>query len=113
MGKFFGVMLKVFIIFVFLVAALDVLQLAEINNFLINDVLGFIPKVISAALIVVIGLVAANFVSNLVCGNSPHSKVDGGLAAKITKWSIVILSITIAIGELVLHRVPLTQQSAA
>lgn len=100
LGKFFGVVLKVFIIFAFLVAAIDVLGLQAVNQFLISEVLGYLPKVISAAFVIVIGLVVANFVSNMVAGASRAVKVEGGIATKITKWSIVVLSVIVALGEL-------------
>ena len=100
LGKFFGVILKVFIIFAFLVASIDVLGLQAVNQFLITEVLDYLPKVVSAAFVVVIGLVVANFVSNLVAGASRAVKVEGGIATKITKWSIVVLSVIVAIGEL-------------
>lgn len=100
LGRFFGVVLKVFVIFVFLVASMDVLGLQSVNQFLINRVLDYIPNVASAALVMVIGLIIANFVANLIAGASRAAKVDGGLASKITKWSIVVLSVLVAVGEL-------------
>ena len=100
LGRFFGVILKVFIIFIFLVASLDVLGLQSVNQFFTVQVLGYIPNVFSAALIVVIGLITAGFVGKFVAGTSRAAKVEGGLAAKITRWSIIILSVIIALGEL-------------
>lgn len=100
LGKFFGVILKVFIIFVFLVAAIDVLGLRAVNDFLTSEVLNYLPQVVSAAFVVIFGLMVANFVSNLVAGASRAVKVEGGIATKITKWSIVVLSVIVAIGEL-------------
>ncbi len=100
LGKFFGVLLKVFIIFIFLVAALEVLGLESVNQFLTEQVLNYIPNIVSAALIVVIGLIAANFASKFVAGSSRAAKVEGGVAAKITQWAIVVFSILIALGEL-------------
>lgn len=100
LGKFFGVIFKVFVMFAFLVAALDVLQLGSVNDFLINQVLDYIPNVVSAALVMIIGLVIANFVSKIVSGGSRAMKVEGRLAAKITKWAIIIFSALVALGEL-------------
>ena len=100
LGKFFGTISKVFVIFIFLVASLDILGLESVNQFLIGRVLDYIPNVASAALVMVIGLIIANFVSNLIAGASRAAKVDGGIAAKITKWSIVVLSVLVAVGEL-------------
>lgn len=101
LGTFFGVIFKVFIMFAFLVAALEILGLESVNMFLTEKILlGFIPNVVSAALIVVIGLIVANFVANLLMRSARVMKVDGGLASKIAKWSIVVLSAMIALGEL-------------
>ena len=99
-GKFFGIAAKVFVMFAFLVAALDVLQLSSVNEFLIDKVLTYIPNVVSAALVVIIGFIVANFVSNLVSGSARAAKVEGRLAAKITKWSIVTFSALVALSEL-------------
>ena len=100
LGKFFGVTGKVFVMFAFLVAALDVLQLSSVNEFLIDKVLTYIPNVVSAALVVIVGFVVANFISNLVSGSAKAAKVEGRLAAKITKWSIITFSALVAFGEL-------------
>ena len=100
LGRFFGVILKVFIIVIFLVASLEVLGLQSVNQFLIERVLEYIPQVVSAALVVVIGLIVANIVSRLVGSASRAAKVEGGLAVKVTKWSVVILSVMVAMAEL-------------
>lgn len=100
LGKFFGVIVKVFVMFAFLLAAFDVLGLGEINRFLTETVLRYIPNVISAALVMILGLIVADFVSKLVSGGAKVVKVSAGLATKITKWSIIIFSALIALSEL-------------
>ena len=100
LGKFFGVLLKIFIIFVFLVAALDVLGLQIANQFLVDRVLGYIPSVISAALVMVIGIVVANFAHNIASRATRAAGVSGGLVAVGTKWAIVVFSALVALGEL-------------
>lgn len=100
LGGFFGVILKVFVIFIFLVAALDVLGLQSVNVFIVDSILSFIPRVVSASAIVVIGFVVASFVFKLVAGTSKAAQVEGGLAAKISKWSVIILSVFVAVNEL-------------
>ena len=99
-GKFFGVILKVFTIFVFLIASLEVVGLNAVNQLFITKVIDYIPNVFSAALILVIGLVVAGFVGRLVAGASRAAKIEGGLAAKITKWAIVVFSLLAAFSEL-------------
>ena len=100
LGKFFGVIVKVFVMLVFLVAAIDVLGLESVNIFLTETVLGYIPNVASAALVMILGLVVANFVSKLVSGGAQAVKVDAGLVTRITKWAIIIFSALIALSEL-------------
>jgi hypothetical protein len=55
-GKFLGALVKWFIIIGFLVAALDVLQLNQVNAFL-QQVLAYIPRVIIATIILIIAAV--------------------------------------------------------
>ena len=100
LGKFFGVIVKVFVMFAFLLAAFDVLGLKEINSFLTGTVLNYIPSVISAALVMILGLIVADFVSKIVSGGAKVVKVNAGLATKVTKWSIIIFSALIALSEL-------------
>lgn len=100
LGKFFGTIVKVFVLFAFLLAAFDVLGLSSINTFLTETVLDYIPNVISAALVMILGLIVANFVSKIVSGGARVMKVDAGLATKVTKWSVIIFSALIALSEL-------------
>ncbi len=100
LGKFFGIIVKVFVMFAFLLAAFDVLGLGEINRFLTETVLRYIPNVISAALVMILGFIVADFVSKIVSGGAKVVKVSAGLATKITKWSIIIFSALIALSEL-------------
>ena len=100
LGKFFGTIVKVFVMFAFLLAAFDVLGLSSISVFLTETVLGYIPNVISAALVMILGLIVANFVSKIVSGGARVVSVDAGLATKITKWSIIVFSALIALAEL-------------
>src|SRR3990167_11408036 len=50
-GAFFGTLVKWFFVVVFLVAAVNVLGLDQVNLFLQDVVLGFLPRVIVAALL--------------------------------------------------------------
>lgn len=100
LGYFFGVIFKVFIIVIAFVAAFDVLGLQNINQFLTTEVLSYIPNVISSAVVLVIGLLVANFVAGLVHRATSAARVSGGLAVTITKWAIIVFSVLVALGEL-------------
>src|SRR5690606_24053738 len=58
-GRFIGELVKWFVIIVFLVAALDVLRLDQVTLFLREVVLGYLPQVIVAVLILLVAVVLA------------------------------------------------------
>src|SRR3989344_3269997 len=58
-GEFLGRLVEWFFIIVFLVAALDLLHLGTVNLFLKDVVLGYLPQVIVAVLILLVAAVVA------------------------------------------------------
>src|SRR3990167_1685363 len=56
-GYFIGQVAKWFVVVVFLLPSLNLVGLNEVTDFLKDDVLGFLPKVIVAALVLVIAAV--------------------------------------------------------
>jgi len=100
-GNFIGALVKLFIIIVFLVAALDVLGLQQINDFLSTVILGYIPRVISAAIILLIAAVAADILQKLVVGSAKAAGMHySDLLGGITKWAIWIFGLLAALNEL-------------
>ncbi len=100
-GRFIGELVKWFVIVVFLVATLDVLGLSQVNNFLQNVVLVFIPQVIVAAMILLVAAVVADAVQKLVVGAARAAEIRvahflGGLV----RWAIWIFAILIALSQL-------------
>ncbi len=100
-GRFIGELVKWFVIVVFLVATLEVLGLRQVNLFLQDVVLTFIPNVIVAVLILLVGAVVADAVQKLVVGAARAAEVQiahflGGLV----RWSIWIFAILIALSQL-------------
>ena len=74
---------------VFLIASLEILGLSQVNDFLKNVVLGYLPNVIVAALILVVAAFIAHAMQRIVVGSAKAARVPsthplGGL----TKWSI-------------------------
>lgn len=100
-GKFIGALVKWFFIVVFLVAALDVLGLTEVNGFLRDVVLGYLPQVIVAVLILLIAAVVADIAKNIVTASAraAHMHASGFLGA-LTRWSIWIFAILAALTHL-------------
>ncbi len=99
-GKFFGVIIKVFIILLSLVLSLDILGFNQINDFFINRVLAYIPNVISAAIIITIGVLLANFVAKVIMSASKAASVSSGFASALSKYSIIVFTVFVALGEL-------------
>lgn len=99
-GAFLGWLAKLFFIIVFLIVALNVLGLSEVNTFLLQ-VLAYIPNVVVAMLILLIASVAADIVSGVVSG---ATLVVGShvahLLGSITRWAIWIFALMIAFAQL-------------
>jgi len=100
-GRFLGELVKWFIIVVFLVAALDILGLTQVNQFLQQVILGYLPQVIVAVLILLIAAVVADSMQKIVRGSTKAAGMKSGeFLGKITKWSIWIFALLIALSQL-------------
>jgi len=97
---FVGELTKWFLIIVFLMAATDVLGLNQITKFL-NDVLMYLPRIVVAAIILVIAVLLANFVYRLVQDSMRATGVISANAiAAFAKWAILIFAILAALVQL-------------
>ena len=100
-GRFIGGIIKWFIVVVFLVAALDVLGLSQVNVFLQSVVLSFLPQVFVAVLILLVSAVLAEAVQHAVVGaaKAAHMSSANFLGA-VSKWAIWIFSVLAALFQL-------------
>ena len=71
-GYFIGQIIKWFIIIVFLLPSLNLVGLTSISSFLTTDVLGFLPRVIVAAFILIIATVVAEALQKAVATGAKH-----------------------------------------
>jgi small-conductance mechanosensitive channel len=100
-GGFLGALVKWFIIIVFLVAALDVLELTQVNIFLQQVVLLYLPKVIVAVLILLVAAVIAETMRNVVMGAARAAGMQSAhFVGGLTKWAIWIFAILAALDQL-------------
>ncbi len=100
-GAFIGGLVKWFIILVFLVASLDILGLSEVNMFLRQVVLVYLPNVIVAALILLVGSVLAELAARVVRGGASAASVtSSNFLGSVAKWAIWIFTILIALTQL-------------
>lgn len=100
-GAFLGGLVKWFVIVVFLVAALDLLQLHQVNIFLQEVVLFYLPQVIAAVLILLVAAVLAELMQNVVAGAAKATGMtSAGFLGKVTKWAIWVVAVLAALDQL-------------
>lgn len=100
-GAFLGVLVKWFFIIVFLVAALDVLQLTEVTIFLRAVVLGYLPQVIIAVLILLVAAVVAEAAQRVVAGSAAAANLkSANFLGSVSRWAIWVFAILAALDQL-------------
>lgn len=93
-GAFIGGLIKWFFIIVFLVASLDVLGLTQVNQFLQNVVLSYLPQVIVAIFILLVAVVIAEAMQKIVIGSAKAANIkSANFLGATTKWAIWIFAI--------------------
>ncbi len=89
-GKFFEELVKWFFIIVFLMAAVDILKLYGVTDFL-RGILYYIPNIIVAVIILLAAVVLANFLQRLVRASVEATGLRGaGFLSGLTKWAVLI-----------------------
>jgi hypothetical protein len=97
---FFGWLAKAFVFLVFLIAALDIVGLTQVNVFL-GEVLRYIPQVVIASVILFVASIASDFMSNLISGTTraAGSRVSA-LLGTMARWAIWMFAIIMALSQL-------------
>ncbi|MFH0830517.1 MAG: hypothetical protein V1895_00465 [Parcubacteria group bacterium] len=99
-ARFVGDLIKWFLIIVSVLAAADILRLSEISGFL-RSILLYFPNVVVAVVIVIIGVLVANFVQKLVVGAGKTAKLPSiPLIAAFARWSIIVFSVLASLVQL-------------
>ena len=100
-GKFLGALVKWFIVLVFLIASFDVLGLTQVNLFLQQVVLLYLPQVIIAVLILLVAAVIAEAMKNAVTGAARASNISSAaFLGTVTRWAIWIFAALTALSQL-------------
>ena len=100
-GAFVGGLIKWFIIVVFLLASFEVLGLTQVTDFLKNVVLGYLPQVIVAVLILLVAAVVAQTVQKIVAAGAKATNLAyANLMGSVAKWAIWIFAILTALVQL-------------
>lgn len=100
-GAFIGGVVKWFILVVFLMASLEIMGLTQVNDFLREAVLYYLPKVFIAALVLVIATVLADAMKKLVFAASSAANIkSANMLSSITFYAIWAFAFIIALSEL-------------
>jgi len=100
-GEFVGALVKWFVIVVFFVTALDMLGLNEVTVFFRDVVLGYLPKVIVAVLILLVAMVVANVASASVRAAAQAAGFNAaGMLGSITRYSVIVFAVLAALSQL-------------
>lgn len=100
-GLFVGALVKWFVIIVFLIASFDVLGLTQVNAFLKDVVLSYLPQVIIAVLVLMVAVMIAETMQKFVVASARAAHIKSAhLLGVITKWAIWIFAILTALFQL-------------
>ncbi len=82
------------------IAAANILKLTPVADFL-NSILAYVPQVVIAVAIVLIGLVIAHFLAAVIKGSIKSADLGfGDTASVIVRWSIIIFTVLAALAQL-------------
>ena len=100
-GYFIGEIIKWFIIIVFLLPSLNLVGLTSISDFLSQDVLGFLPRVIIAIFILIIASVVSEGLSKTIAaGAKSMSLTSANMLGTVVKYAVWTFAFIIALGQL-------------
>ncbi len=100
-GYFFGSLVKWFIIIAFLVSTLNFLGLDRVNEFILEDLLFYIPQIIIATLVIFLAALVADVLQRLVVASSKAASIESAnVLGGVVKWSIWIFAIFVALDHL-------------
>jgi hypothetical protein len=99
-GDLIAVLVYWLVMLIVLVTAVNALGL-EVASRLLNQILLYIPNIIVAVVVVVVGLYAANFVAALVRTAAANAGItEAGLIAALSRYALIIFTFAIALNQL-------------
>ncbi len=100
-SAFIGWLFKAAIIIIFLIAAFDVLGLVQVTQFLSQVVLGYLPQLVVAVLILLVGVVIGDALEKVVVASSRTAGItSSGMLGKVAKWAVWIFAILVALSQM-------------
>ncbi|OGI59868.1 hypothetical protein A2814_01770 [Candidatus Nomurabacteria bacterium RIFCSPHIGHO2_01_FULL_38_19] len=100
-GYFIGQVTKWFVIIVFLLPSLNLVGLNDIASFLQYSVLGFLPRVIVAAFVLIIATIVSEALSKAVVAFAKSMGLSSAhMLGAVTKYAVWVFAFIIALGQL-------------
>lgn len=100
-GHFLGGIVKYFVIIVFLIASFDVLGLNQVTAFLQQIVIGYLPQLIIAVLILLVGGVVGDVVARVVNASAKTASLaSANVLSVVAKWSVWVFAILVALSQM-------------
>lgn len=100
-GAFVGGIVRWFIVAVFFLAALKVFGLVEVTDYLETIVVGYLPRVIAAILILLVSVIIGEVAGKVVSGTAANAHLTSSrFLGAITKWAVVIFAVLTALVQL-------------
>ena len=100
-GAFVGILVKWFVILIFLLASLEALQLTDVTTFLSAVVLTYLPHVIVAVLILLAAAVISQAAHRIVSGSAAIANIHtANLLGTLARWAIWIFALLAALDQL-------------
>src|SRR3989344_893394 len=99
-AHFFGKLVYWFIVVAFLLAASDILGLFALSGFL-RDILGYIPNVVAAVLVLLASVVVGNFLKKVVSASVLSARLHAAhFLGTLSWWSVVVFGFFAALVQL-------------
>jgi hypothetical protein len=100
-GKFFGKVVYWFVLIITFLTISNIFGLTALSAFLQTSVLGFIPKVAVAVLVMIVTLIIAGFLRTVVRASTLGARLHAGkVLSRITWWAVVIFGALEALNQL-------------
>ena len=98
-SSFLAKLLYYIILLVFIMAAAEVLGMAEVSK-MVSNIVNYIPQLISAGIVMVFGLLLADFVKNMVLTACKSLGVpSAGIIAGFVFWFVFLIAIVSALSQ--------------
>ena len=100
-GYFIGQVMRWFVLIIFLLPSLALVGLSSIADFLRYDVLVFLPRVIIAAIVLIIGTIVANALSRMILAGAKSMSISSAnMLASIARYAVWVFAFIIAFEQL-------------